>query len=295
MTLPRGTGPPRVGLAVSTVGRRGLQELLDSAARSLLPPHVVAVANQSGHALDLTSAHLPFDLRMVDSRGGASAGRNDAVKLLGDDVDLVGFPNDDSALPRGTLSQVVACWTAHGRPAAVTASLSEPAGRRFQLPPSGAQLDRRSVWRAIEPATFLSLTSLKAVGGFRTDLGTGCAAPWQSGEGTDVLLRMLEAGMVLVSCPEAEVTGPGERRTLTPDELVAKHRGYARGTGYVYRLHRYPSRARIRILLAPWSQLLKHDDSARLSVRIAWARSLGRAEGLLARSAGPDGPRWSLR
>lgn len=283
---------PVIGLAVTTVGRPRLAELLRSAARGRRLPAVVAVANQAGRPLDLPLSELPFEVRVVASEGGASRGRNDAVAALGQGIDVLGFPNDDSALEVDTLALVVSVWSDAAPPAAVAGSLHEGGTPRYVLPDAGTALDRRTVWLAIEPSMFISLDAFRAVGGFRADIGTGSPSPWQSGEGTDLLLRVLERGDQVVSRPDVRVLGPGERRALPPRQFVSKHRGYARGTGFVHRVHDYPAWLRLRLVLAPLVVAARHDDDLRLSLRLALARSLGRLEGLAGRTVGRSDVRW---
>ncbi|WP_146146144.1 glycosyltransferase family 2 protein [Geodermatophilus tzadiensis] len=241
------------------------------------------MANQSGRDLALSTSGLPFDVHIVESAGGASRGRNDAINAIGPSVDVMGFPNDDSTYPRTCLEQVAVAFRSDPGIAGLACSLVERGQPRFTLPDNGA-LDRLTVWRAIEPAMFLRRETLDDVGGFNEALGTGCSTPWQSGEGTDLLLRIIEQGGVVLSRPDIAVIGEGERRDLDPSSLVAKHRGYARGTGYVYRTHPYPFWIRARILAAPWLRLGQIDRSPAFAVRLALARSLGRVEGLTGRT-----------
>jgi hypothetical protein len=274
---------PRIALAVTTIGRPALVDLLLSAARSETPPVAVAIANQSGASLRLPTVALPFPITVVPSSGGASAGRNHAVAALGDEADVLGFPNDDSLLPPHLLGAVRAAFGTSPAPAAVACALREPPGDRFVLPPPRTHLDRRSVWRAIEPAMFVRTDALRAAGGFDERLGTGARTPWASGEGTDLLLRIMKAGGTVVSRPDLHVLGPGERRDLSARAFVAKHRGYARGTGYVYRVHRYSLPACLRLVVAPLVKAAWLDPTLPLSLRLALARFLGRIEGLVGR------------
>ena len=167
-------------------------------------------------------------------------------------------------------------------------SLVERGEPRFALPPDGVALDRSTVWRAIEPSMFVRRTAFEAVGGFCESIGTGCASPWQSGEGTDLLLRVLAAGGRVISLRSTHVLGPGERRDLVDDEIVAKHRRYNRGVGHVFREHDYPARAYVRTIAAPWLRAVQARQVSTLAVRIAAARSVGRLEGLLGRTFGPS-------
>ncbi len=280
------TVPVRLGLAVPTIGRPALSDLLRSAARSTHVPAAVVVANQSGHPLDLPCDELPFPVTVIESRGGASAGRNAAVAVLGDSVDVLCFPNDDCEYPPDSLAAVAAAFCGPDRPAALAATLADPDGPRFVLPGAGQPLDARTVWLAVEPATFVTRECFLQAGGFREDLGTGCGSPWGSGEGTDLLLTVLRSGGRVVSRPDVGVWASGERRGLTASEYVAKHRAYARGTGRVYGLHDYPLAARLRILAGPVVRALAHDPSPTLSLRLARARLLGRLEGLRERPFG---------
>lgn len=282
-----------LGLAVSTIGRPALRLLLESAARSRVPPVAVAVANQSGGPLALRTDDLPFPVVVIPSSGGASAGRNDAARVLPPGARVLTFPNDDSSYDPEALGRVADRMSGSRPPAAVAGVLLDPDGPRFRLPPAGTPLDRRSVWCAIEPAVFIARDVFEAGGGFDTSLGTGAGTPWGSGEGTDLLLRLLALGATVVSDPDVVVHGPGERRELGPEELQLKHRAYARGTGFVYRRHGYPASARFRILVGPWVKALQHAPSPVLSLHLASARFLGRVEGLRGRPLGtPESSAW---
>lgn len=281
--MPDTADLPRLGLAVTTIGRSAIVELLQSVARSSLQPVSCAIANQSGSPLAVDPSSYDFPVVVVPSQGGVSRGRNDAVAALGPDVDVIGFPNDDSVYDVDTCRAVVACFRRRPQPAAVACRLEEGQRVRFPLPSAGVAMDRRTVWRALEACTFVSRTSFEQVGGFSLELGSGGPTPWGSGEGTDLLLRIMEQGGIVLSRPDIAVQGRGERRQLDDDQLVAKHRSYARGTGHVYRVHGYPMSSRLRILAGPWAPPTQHDPDLRLSLRLALARSIGRLEGLTGR------------
>ena len=286
------TPVPRVGLAVSTTGRPTLVDLIESAARSTVPPNVVAVADHTPLG-DLRVHPTTLAVVVVASTGGASRGRNDALNALRGRCEVVGFPNDDCTYPPDTLERVAEAFAVPTPPVAVACTLLEPTGPRFRLPPRGAQLDRRTVWRAIEPATFFRVDAFREAGGFRDDLGAGADTPWQSGDGTDLLLNMMGAGGLVVSRPDLVVLGCGERKGLSADAFVAKHRAYARGTGFVYRIHDYPLHDRVRVAVAPLLKAPGLDACLRLSLRLALARSLGRVEGLTGRRLpGSKDPHW---
>lgn len=287
------TAPPSIGLAIATIGRAELLELLASAVASVPPPGAVGIGNQSGGPLPVDPSDYPFEVVVVESSGGASRGRNDAVRAIADKVDVLGFPNDDSLLPVDTLEQIAQAFVEQPSEA-VACSLVEFGETRFVLPPRGTSLDPVSAWRAIEQTSYIRTSTFERLGGFREDLGTGSAGPWQSGEITDLLLRVLEAGGSVVSRPDITILGRGEQRDLSVGALVAKHRRYARGTGYVYRVHPYSWSRRLKVLLGPWRHPLGHHQEPAASLRIALARFVGRVEGLARRAPAPrqaQGPR----
>jgi hypothetical protein len=276
----------RLGIVVTTVGRwEPLRRLIQSVVESDHVNAVIGVANQSGqpapHALTGESR-----VRWVDSGGGISRGRNDAMAALQGEADLLAFPNDHSWYPAGTLAAAAARFDAMGRPGALAGSLVEPSGPRMRLPPTGTPLNRWTVWRAIEPAMFVAAGPAAALR-FREDLGSGGPTPWQAGEGTELLLRLLAAGQVVRSAPELVVRGEGERRSLSPDEWRRKLRSYARGIGYVLRLHQAgPLESAVQVLL-PWYRFVRRPASGgRTPAADCLQASIGRFEGRLGRTFG---------
>jgi hypothetical protein len=284
--------PPRIGLALSTIGRATLAEFLRSVAQGSVLPTEVAVADHTPGGDLRVEDDLPFPVLIVPSKGGASEGRNDAVAALGP-CDVLGFPNDDNLYLPTTLQEATAAFSVPQPPTAAAGTLLEFGLPKYRLPPDGRLLDRRTVWRAIEPATFLQREAFTSVGGFREDMGTGAQSPWQSGDGTDTLLRIMARGGTVQSRPGMVVLGRGERKGLAADALVAKHRAYARGTGFVFRSHQYPMHARLRLLAGPLLKATSHDPDLRLSLRLSVARTAGRIEGLTGRMLpGAKDPSW---
>ncbi len=276
----------RIGLAIPTVGRsESLHELLLSVAAGTWLPEKVVVADQSGGRLVLET-DLPFRVEIIPSRGGASAGRNDALRRLRDEVDYVAFPNDDSRFEPLTLQRVVDAFQEFGEPAALAGTYLDGAQPRYRLPPRGTVLDTRSAWRAIEPGMFVSAEALDRAVVFDEQIGTGSPTPWQAGEGTDLLLRFIAEQRRVISVPDVRVIGRGERRDLSEPEYRAKVRAYARGTGYVYRRHSYGTFTKLRLVVAPWVRLALSGRVDRRGLRVAWSSSLGRLEGVLARTLG---------
>jgi hypothetical protein len=277
------TGAVRIAVVITTLGREAeLRRLLESAAAGRLVPSIVVIANQSGRRLDVGSGH-PFALELVDSSGGVSIGRNDGYRVVRRDVDLVTFPNDHSWYAGVSMSTAAEVYEEHGRPEVLVGTLWENGRARFALPRRGALLDRRTVWKAIEPTLFFSAARLGERLSFDSHLGSGSRGPWQSGEGTDLLLRIIRDGGRIVSAPEIVVLGSGERHDLSPAEYRTKVRAYARGTGYLYRVHDYPAWVRARVVVAPWFRFASRPGRTRYAAGLALQTSLGRLEGVAGR------------
>jgi hypothetical protein len=284
---PRGENLPttRVGIAVTTIGRWAyLEELLASIWTSTYQPVGIVVANQSG-GRPPEGLQGSRNVLFVDSTGGASQGRNDAAALLRDNADVIAFPNDHSRYRADTVEVAARFFDADADLAGLAGTLLEPTGARFKLPPSGSALDRRTVWRAIESTLFVR----SGFAWFRPGLGPGSRSPWQAGEGTDLLLGMISEGRRVIAAPEVVVLSPGERRSLSDPEWQTKLRSYARGTGYVLRLHHAGLIESLLFVLKPPIRLLIPPSTGRPTVRECIATVVGRLEGRLGRCfSAPD-------
>lgn len=279
--LPSGAADLRIGVAVTTVGRwPAVERLLDSVAASRHERVVVAVANQSGAAVppSLQKTGATF----VDSGGGASAGRNDAMEALRGTTDLLTFPNDHSWFEPTLLTDVASTYVRLGRPGALVGRLMEGGVPRMEIPDPGTPMNRYNVWRAIEP-TMVVASHLAERFGFRPVLGTGAATPWQAGEGTDLLMRIMDAGLPVLSAPHLVVQGDGERRTLSTDEWRVKLRSYARGCGYVLNLHRAGLVESAVMVAVPWYRFVRPTPAGRTPAGDCWQATLGRLEGRFGR------------
>jgi hypothetical protein len=279
--------PLSVGLVVPTTGRWAwVEELLDSARSSSISISAVVIANQSGSPAPDSIRHDPV-VEVVDSQGGISAGRNDGLRALGGAVDVIGLPNDHSRLRIDTVATVLRYFEPPDAPSIVAGTLLEPGGPRLALPPAGTRLNRRTVWRAIEPATFITAEVGRM--GFRVGIGAGSDSVWQAGEGTDLFLRAMSEGHRIVSAPDVVMLGRGERRGLSDDELRIKLRSYARGTGYVLRLNRAgPIESALFVLSPLWRLVVPPPSGVRQTPRVTQQSVLGRVEGRFGRCV-PNG------
>lgn len=284
--LPGMDAQPRIGVAITTVGRwDALGNLLGDLARQSQRPHAVGIAHHDEAEADVLAqlvGSFADKLRIVTvvSPRGISNGRNAAAALLGDDVDWLWFPNDTNRVDGDFLE----CVAPHLTPGLTVCAVNlvDAEGIRNSLPPVGSPLTRRTVWGAIEPATMFRREDFARVGGFDPEIGSGAQTPWQAGEGTDLLLRLsTQDGFSIAWVPDIAVQAQTEFTHLTPAERSRKLRAYGRGVGFVYRRWGYPAWDRFRHVVGGFLAPLRRPRKFRL--RDGFAMGLGRAEGVLGR------------
>src|SRR5262249_38059519 len=106
---------------------------------------------------------------------------------------------------------------------------------------SAGPIGRYSIWRrAISFGIFLRSSAVEAAGEFAEELGQGSGTPWGSGEESDFLLRVLDAGLRVEYEPELFV---GHESPAPTTSECDRRRGYEYGLGHghVLRIHGYPA------------------------------------------------------
>lgn len=276
----------RIGVAVTTVGRwEQLRNLLGDLAAQTCPPTAVAIAHHDpAGSEDLEALTRAFadtlHIKTVVSARGISNGRNAAASAIGDEVDWLWFPNDTNRVDPDFLERVSRHLVAPTTVCAVQMVDSE--GPRNPLPAAGAKLTQRTVWGAIEPATFLRRDQFIAAGEFNPALGSGADTPWQSAEGPDLLLRMSALdGFSIEWVGDIYVNAHTEFAHLPPPERRRKQRNYGRGHGYVLRTWNYPLWYKAAHLAG--AILMPVRNPTKFGIREAFALLVGRTEGLLGR------------
>lgn len=270
----------RIGVVISTIG---LADKLDLVFASLdaqdTRPHQVIVVDQgeSSRVAETVAAWtgtLPVQ-RLVSPRG-ASLGRNTGWQAL-NDCDIVAFPDDDIVLEPGTLTAVLSEFSRDNELSALSGRLIG-SGQRVAFSGGREYLNKQTVWtKAIEATTFYRMDALIATGGFDIDLGVGCSTQWQSGEGTDLLLRVMPLGRILF---EPSIVVREHQDPITQSGYLNKVRRYARGTGRVYRIH-YGWFQCVLAILRPLSAAALYSVQGRgQDARVKWQALLGRLEGM---------------
>jgi hypothetical protein len=280
-----------LGLVVSTLGRvEPLGRLLRSLSAQVRPDdRVVLVAQDNVSEVERLAGRFRdarFVIEVTTSPRGASVGRNAGVAALPPGERLLHFPNDTTWFPDGSLDAI-------RREAVVmeagALTVVDEHGPKFALPDRGTPLDRWNVWSVIEMGLLMRRSVFEELGGFDPELGTGASTPWQAGEATDLLLRLMERRPELAQAFDwlpADVTVGGitDASGLSAAERRRKLRAYGRGLGRLVTRHRYPLWWRLAFVLGGLAFGIRHRSTN--TVADGWWVFLGRAEGLLGRTIG---------
>ena len=284
---------PRFSLVVATLGRSTeIIGLFDSlAAQTFQDFEVILVDQNTDDRLEknLLSRAWPFPvdhIKTPDARG-VSRGRNTGWRKA--QGNLVLFPDDDCWYAPNFLEYVSGFFDAgdtdilSGR-AACPETLASINGRFEE---TAQPVDRRNVWTTqIEWVAIFRRAVLEAVGGYDEAIGVGAATPWQACEAQDIVLRAIEAGLKVRYDPS--VYGfHAELDVQNPDRAMRlKGRGYARGHGYVLRLHGFGLQDGLYWIARPAANACLNLARLRMKrVTYLLGVALGRAEGYLGRTA----------
>lgn len=229
----------RIGIVIPTLG---LNDCLDLSLQSIetqsVKPQAIVVVDQSSNdriQMICRSWQDKLPVMHIRAQRGLSHARNIGLHYLASKADVVGFLDDDCSYGEGSLEKVKIHF-ATGSRGAMSGKLISPT-HRIKFGDRFEKLNKSNVWqKSIEPALFFSMPVLRLVGDFDEQLGIGCDTPWQSGEGTDLLLRVMKEGFSVHYNPECKVYEHDRQRASQLDP-AKKSRMYGRGTGYVYRRH----------------------------------------------------------
>ncbi len=211
--------------------------------------------------------------------GGLSAGRNQAFRMLSGHADWAVTTNDTSILDATFSESVTQSATTFPVASCLVGTYAHD-GTALRSPgDAGHRLLGRELWLPIEPACVWNVADVLACGGFDERIGTGSAGSAQSGEGTDLLVRLSGRGGI-VAAPGIVVHGRPHAYGLSPAGRVAKDYAYAVGTGVVYRRH-FAGPMTLARVFWPAIQGVLHAARTRdgVDLRCGLARARGRAYG----------------
>jgi hypothetical protein len=285
------TDDPALGIALTTVRAERTSALLSAVLGESTRPGFVSVTYQGSHEegdalrdrLAALAAESDYEglIFCRTSGRGASRGRNEAFRALPESVVWVWTPNDTSLPPADWAHALGRCVDQVDESVAAVAMdyhVGDVSRRQVSDMP---MLSGWSLWRAIEPAVAWRRRTVIDLGGFDENIGTGAHSWAQSGEGTDLLLRMQERGYDVVTTPLV-VTGAPQHLSSVRRDRRRKEFYYGVGFGCVARRHFSVARC-LPSVVGPLLRLLRGQpvEGQRLSVWMSLTACTGRAVGLL--------------
>ena len=275
---------PPLSLIVATRGRATpFQALFESLAAQTFRQFEVVIVDQNADDRVGAPSREGWPFPIVHVRTPAEAGLSRArnaglAKATGS---IVLFPDDDCWYAPTFLENALERMVALDADVLSGRAADEVTGRdingRFEK--DVTRIDRGNVFSTgIEWVVFFKRAVLDAVGGYDVDIGVGAATPWQACEGQDIILRVLERGYVCLFDPG--VFGHHAPLDINDPALRRKGRAYARGFGYVLRLHHYPVRKAAVVIARPLARAglcLARGNTRHASY--CWNVAMGRVEG----------------
>lgn len=192
-----------------------------------------------------------FSIIHVRSERGLSKARNVGLSYVTGDI--VSFPDDDCWYDENLLETSVRYLEKEPDLAGITGRSIDDAGREVNgiFRKTVDLLNRNNVWEcAISYTIFLRRTVVAQAGGFDETLGVGANTMWGSGEETDFLLRVLDAGIRLQYLPNLTVRHPDTRLQVAKLSLSRAYL-YGCGTGRVLQRHEYKWSYKTRFIVRP--------------------------------------------
>lgn len=274
----------RFSLLCATVGRTAeVDNLLRSLTGSRHRDFEVVVADQNpdDRLVPVIASYAErLDVRHVRPPLGLARARNAAWEVATGEV--ISFADDDCRYDPDLLG-----WVNHRL--ATDPDLDVLTGRavdREQHPTAGryrttsGRVHRGNVWTsAVEVSVFVRSSAAKGVR-FDETLGLGSGTPWGSGEGTDLLLQLLERGR-RIEYDHSLAVLHDPVTDAAPERRLARAYSYGCGMGRVLARHHYPLPQRAWWLARPLGgaalAMARRDAE---EARYQWRTLRGRLDGM---------------
>lgn len=271
-------------LIIATFGKaEGLERCLESLLHQTLQNFEVLIVDQNEDDR-LESIIAPYAevlrVRHLRSGRGVSVARNRGIEEARGI--FVAFPDDDCWYASDLLERVQAYFVGHEDIVGLTGRCVDISGRA-----SAGATDRQcglvsksNIWqRAVSAAIFIRVDAVRRVGGFDETLGLGAATIFQSGEETDLLLRIIGSGEKIYFDPGVTVFHPLSSEPLGEAAMLRAWQ-YGLGMGRVLRKHEYSASSVGYHFLYPFLGSVVAFLCGRFALsRLRFARTLGRIKG----------------
>jgi len=231
----------------------------------------------------LNKRELSFSFYVCKTgKKGLSRGRNEIIRAAPPGSTHFVFPNDTSTFNKDFVSEVRR--QAENTQLTVLSYL-ENGYPRYRFPKGIGELNRDNVWLVLEGAVVLSRDILEASKGFDELLGAGSEGPFQSGEGTDLLLRVMPLITKIRWAPDIQINGVSQNFNLRRRDQRLKAFHYGMGYGHLLNKHGYSRTKKLKSLLGPIFRSFFALNNSRKPFLEAIYSSAGRLCGMLYRDS----------
>jgi glycosyltransferase involved in cell wall biosynthesis len=231
-----------ISLIISTLGER--PEDLRSLLRSLVPQsdylcEVIVVDQNPDHQRIPTlieQFHDSLPIRCTRSERGLSRARNQGLPLASGT--LVAFPDDDCLYPKGLLEWVVSWFeSSEGYDilsVGVKDATGDSSGNRW--PQDSCDIRPINAFRTTFSSSLFVRRDVAMTEQFNVRIGVGSGTPYGSGEETDYVLRLIDAGARGRFDRTCNIVHP-RRDMLSGSGSISRAWSYGFGMGYLLRMH----------------------------------------------------------
>lgn len=234
----------RFSLIVATLGRtQELRKFLNSLKKQIYQNFEVIIVDQNNdnRLIPIISEFSFLDIIHVKSKKGLSLSRNIGLKSATGDI--IAFPDDDCwYLDTNTLIRVKDIFSNNQHFHCITGITVDS-----QNNSAAAKFDNKSgfvniynLWRRGNSTTiFVLKTPLSKINGFDTNLGLGAKTKWQSGEESDLLVRLIKNNYTVYYYADLKIGHPNPTIKYN-NKTLERGFNYSLGFGKVLSKHDYP-------------------------------------------------------
>ena len=233
----------RIIFVISFISSKNILETVENLQNVISAEDEIILVNQSTEELQLffNDKNGPNITLLFDKGLGLSRGRNLGIEFAFSHFSTFSgfvFPNDISEYSPNTISEMRSALI--NSPSRVEVGSWRDTNGNELMTPYAIYDDSRKPLRIYEPAIIFPRSVFLKGLRFDERIGTGSAGPWQSGEGSQLILECLLHGVLIEGNEKIVCINPGSRRDLSIRYVIRKAFYYGAGTGRYYRKNMVP-------------------------------------------------------
>lgn len=180
-----------------------------------------------------------FNLKVIYAKPGLSKARNIGIRHAAGQI--LAFPDDDCEYPPKILEQVANEITNYNLDGVSVKVIDRDSRTPVAGKPSNIRktISRVSVWDlCCSAGLFIKSSVFDNLKPFNELLGVGANSPWQSGEETELMIRIIDNNFKVEFVPDLEIYHPLKVASYNSQE-INRALIYGRGMGKVLRITNY--------------------------------------------------------